>query len=80
MPATLELYASRGCPFCAEMREQLEWDGRDYLEYDVDADDDARRRLLALVGPNAIVPVLVDDGRVVEIGWQGRGCQVSAGA
>jgi len=80
MPAGLELYASRGCPYCAELREHLEWDGRAYVEYDVDADADARRRLLELTGPNAIVPVLVEDGRVAQVGWQGRGCHLGPGA
>jgi glutaredoxin len=75
----LELFASATCPFCAELRAQLEWDGRTYVEYDVDADSEARKRLIALVGPQSIVPVLVEDGRVAQVGWQGRGCAVGAG-
>ncbi len=75
----LELFASASCPFCAELREQLDWDGKDYVEYDVDADAEARRRLVELVGPQAIVPVLVEDGRVAQTGWQGRGCAVGSG-
>jgi glutaredoxin len=72
----LELFSSAACPFCAELREQLEWDGVDYVEYVVDADDAARARLARLVGAQTTVPVLVEDGRVKHVGWQGRGCAV----
>jgi glutaredoxin 3 len=59
------------------MREWLEWKRHDFGEYDVEADDDARKRLLALVSGQRTVPVLVEDGKVVQIGWQGRGCVIS---
>jgi glutaredoxin 3 len=75
----LELFAAKSCPFCAEMREQLEWDEKSFVEYDVEADPQARARLIELVGPHAIVPVLVEDGRVAQTGWQGRGCAVGSG-
>jgi len=75
----LELFASKTCPFCAELREQLEWDDKNFVEYDVERDLEARKRLIELVGPQAIVPVLVEDGRVVQTGWQGRGCAVGYG-
>jgi glutaredoxin len=72
----LELFSSAACPFCAELRERLEWDGADYVEYDVDADDGARHRLARLVGAHTTLPVLVENGRVKEVGWHGRGCAV----
>jgi mycoredoxin len=75
----LELYGTRGCPYTAELRAELEWDDRPFVEYDVDADAAARDRLLGLVDGAVSVPVLVDEGRVVQVGWNGRGCYVSAG-
>jgi glutaredoxin len=75
--AKLELFGSAGCPHTQEMREWLEWRGAEFVEYDVDADRDARDRLRALSGGQPTIPVLVDDGKVVQIGWQGRGCMVS---
>lgn len=74
-----ELFASKSCPYCADLREQLESDGIEYVEHDVDADAAARARLIALVGPSALVPTLVEDGVVSRIGSAGRGCYINAG-
>lgn len=48
----------------------------DYLEYDVERDAEARGRLRALSDGQRNVPVLVEDGRVVQVGWQGRSCVI----
>jgi glutaredoxin 3 len=58
------------------MREWLEWKGCEFVEHDVEADAAARARLLALAGGQRTVPVLVEEGKVVQIGWQGRGCVI----
>lgn len=71
----LELYGTAACPFTRDAREALEWKRQAFVEYDVEADTDALDRLTALTGQRA-VPVLVEDGRVVEVGWQGRCCFV----
>lgn len=72
----LELYGTASCPYTREMREWLEWSGREFVEYDVEADSAARGRLRALAGGRRTVPVLVEAGEVVQVGWQGRGCVV----
>lgn len=58
------------------MREWLEWNGREFEEFDVDRDSEALARMRAATGGNSMVPVLLEDGRAVRIGWQGRGCYV----
>jgi glutaredoxin len=73
----IELFGSSGCPYTQEMREWLEFRGVDFVEYDVEADPSARNRMRALSAGQRSVPVLVDDGKVVQIGWQGRACVVS---
>ena len=70
----LELYGTRGCPHTQEVREWLDWQRRDYVEYDVELDLAARRRLSAK-GQRS-VPVLVEDDEVVQIGWLGRSCMI----
>lgn len=73
-----ELFGTKSCPYTEEMREDLEWRKIDFTEYDVEADSAALQRMLSLTGGKNMVPVLVQDGRVKQIGWQGRGC--SAGS
>jgi glutaredoxin len=74
----VELFTTRTCPYCAQAREQLDWDGTEYVEHDVEAEAGAHARLIELAGPIAIVPVLVEDGRVTQVGVDGRGCYVGA--
>jgi mycoredoxin len=74
----LELFGAAGCPHTRELREWLEWRGREFVEYDVEQDRGALERMRVLTG-QLVVPVLVEDGRVVQSGWQGRGCVVGAG-
>ena len=72
----LELYGTATCPYTAELREDLEFRGRDFVEYDVETDREALDRMLALCHGQRTVPVLVENGEVIAIGWQGRGCVV----
>jgi glutaredoxin len=74
--AKLELYGTKTCQYTQEMREWLEWKGNDFVEYDVETDAAARERMRALAG-QLTVPVLVDGDKVIQIGWQGRGCIVN---
>ena len=74
--ATLELFGTASCPYTQEMREWLEWKRSQFVEYDVEEDFVARDRLLALTRGQSSVPVLVEDGKVVQVGWQGRACVV----
>jgi glutaredoxin len=74
-----ELFGTASCLYTRDMREWLEWNGHEYVEYDVEADPSARARMLAISGGQRTVPILAEDGGVVQIGWQGRGCVVSCG-
>ena len=70
----VELYITVGCPYSAAAREDLEWRGIDFVEYDVERDRDAYERMLELTGGNRTVPVISEEGKPVQIGWMGRGC------
>jgi glutaredoxin len=74
--ARLELYGTARCPHTQEMREWLEWKRSDFVEYDVEADTEARHRMRVLAAGQRSVPLLVEDGKVIQIGWQGRSCMV----
>jgi glutaredoxin len=73
--AKLELYGTARCPYTQDLREWLEWNGREFLEYDVEADASALSRMRASTGQYS-VPVLIEDGSVLHVGWQGRVCVV----
>jgi mycoredoxin len=75
--ATLELYGTKGCPYTQEMREWLEWKGTEFVEYDVEADAEARERMRAVANGQRTVPILIEGEKVIQIGWQGRGCVVN---
>lgn len=77
--ALLELYGAAWCPHTRELREELEWKRRDFVEYDIDLDAVARQRLHELAGGTASIPVLVEDNEVVQTGWQGRTCVIGKG-
>lgn len=72
----LELYGTARCPHTSEMREWLEWKRSEFVEYDVEADPVARGRMRKIARGQRTVPILVQDGKVVQVGWQGHGCIV----
>jgi glutaredoxin len=72
-----ELFGTRSCPHTQDVREWLEWKGHEYVEYDVEADREARARMIAMSGGQRTVPVLAEEGGAVQVGWHGRGCVVS---
>jgi len=74
--ATLELFGTTRCPHTQGMREWLEWRRRDFVEYDVESDPVARNRMRAIANGQCGVPLLVEDGKVIQVGWQGHSCIV----
>lgn len=74
--AMLELYGTASCPYTQELREWLEWTRRDFVEFDIEADKEARMRLHSIDSSVRTVPVLVENAKVIRIGWRGHGCIV----
>jgi glutaredoxin len=74
--ATIELYGTARCPHTSEMRDWLEWKRSEFVEYDVEADPEARKRMREISGGQRTVPILVEHGKVVQVGWQGHGCTI----
>ena len=74
--AKLELYGTSRCPHTGEMREWLEWKRSEFVEYDVEADPVAREHMREIARGQRTVPILVEDGKIVQVGWRGHGCIV----
>jgi glutaredoxin len=62
MPKT-ELFGTKSCQFTAELREDLDWRKVDFIEYDVEEDAEALKRMLQLTAGKKTVPVLVKDDK-----------------
>lgn len=75
----LELYGTSSCPYTAQLREDLQWRGVEFTEYDVERDAGAYRRLMNLSHGDRTVPVLAENGRVLQVGYEGRGCYAGGG-
>ena len=73
--AKLEVYGAKHCQYTAELLEELEWRGEAFVYLDVEEDRAALKRMLELTRQRS-VPILVEDGRVKEIGYKGRSCAV----
>jgi glutaredoxin 3 len=58
------------------MRDRLEFRRCDFVEYDVENDPAARYRMRELTGGQRNVPLLAEEGKVLQVGWQGRSCIV----
>ncbi len=71
-----ELYVTLGCPYSAAAREDLEWRGVDFMEYDVEKDEAALERMLEVSGGRRTVPVISEEGKPVQVGWMGQGCYI----
>ena len=76
MTRSIHLYTISGCPHCDAAREDLEWRGLDFEEFDVEKDATARERMLTLTDGVRTVPVLVEEGKPIQVGWMGRGCMI----
>ncbi len=76
MSNPVELYGTATCEHCAAAREDFEWRGIDFVEYDVEKDAEAHNRMLQLTGGTRTVPVIVEEGKPVRVGWMGRGCSI----
>lgn len=74
--ANVEVFGARTCRFTADLIEDLEWEGREFVVHLVDEDAAALRRLAQLVESPVMVPVLVENGEVKQVGYRGRGCYV----
>jgi glutaredoxin len=65
MPVPVLLYTRAGCAHCDAMRTALAARGATVDEIDVQANRRAVPELLKLTGGRRVVPVVVEDGRIL---------------
>ena len=70
---TLVMYVKPGCPWCEEQRERFRSQGVEWEEIDATADPAARADLIRHTDGTRMVPTVVEDGRVISVGFDGHG-------
>jgi glutaredoxin 3 len=70
---SLIIYTKPGCPYCAKAREFYTQQGTSFEDRNAQDNPTYRAEMFAFTDGNPTVPVIVEDGHLKEIGWEGRG-------
>lgn len=69
----VKLYTKPGCPFCEKARQSYRARGIAFEEFNAQDDLKFRKEMLSITEGDPTVPVIVEDGKLKQIGWEGRG-------
>jgi glutaredoxin len=67
--ATLELYISPSCPYCAQALDHYGRTGTPYTTHDAQNDRKAREAMFRYTGGDPTVPAIIINGEYVQSGW-----------
>jgi glutaredoxin len=67
------MYVKPGCPYCQQARDGLAADGIEWEERDATTRRDWRDELMGASKRTGRVPTIVEDDRVISVGWKGHG-------
>jgi glutaredoxin 3 len=67
------IYTKPGCPYCAQAKEWYTAQSIPFQEKNAQDNRDYRREMLRFSQNDPTVPVIVVDGQLKQIGWEGRG-------
>jgi len=67
------MYIKPGCPYCQQARDSLASEGKTWEERDATADQKWKAELLEHSRGTGLTPTILEDGRVVTVGWKGGG-------
>jgi glutaredoxin 3 len=67
------LYTKPGCPYCQKAREHYNELGIAFDERNAQDNLVYRKEMLSISDGDPTVPVIVEDGQLKQIGWEGRG-------
>ncbi len=71
--AGVVIYTKPGCPHCAKAKSWYTSQGISFEERNAQENPQWRREMLGYSDNDPTVPVIVVDGRLKQIGWEGRG-------
>lgn len=67
------IYTKPGCPYCAKAREFYNQQNIPFEDKNAQDNMNFRKEMLAFSNGDPTVPVIVIDGQLEQIGWEGRG-------
>ena len=70
---SIKMYTKPGCPHCAKAREYYTQKGIPFEDLNAQDNLDYRKEMLSITDGNPTVPVIVENGALKQIGWEGRG-------
>lgn len=69
----VRIYTKPGCPYCAKAREFYTARGIAFEDLNAQDNMEFREEMLSITAGDPTVPVIVENGRLKQIGWEGRG-------
>lgn len=67
------IYTKPGCPYCAKAREFYTEKGIGFEDLNAQDNVKYRKEMLAFTNGDPTVPTIIEDGKLKQIGWEGRG-------
>jgi glutaredoxin 3 len=67
------IYTKPGCPYCAKAKDWYTEQGIPFEERNAQDNRAYRKEMFEYSDNDPTVPVIVIDGKLKQIGWEGRG-------
>lgn len=67
------IYTKPGCPHCAKAREHYTQKGISFEDRNAQDNLGYRKEMFSYSSGDPTVPVIVENGKLKQIGWEGRG-------
>jgi glutaredoxin len=71
--ADVVIYTKPGCPYSAKAKDWYNGQGIAFTEKNAQDNRDFRREMFVFSHNDPTVPVIVEGGKLKQIGWEGRG-------
>jgi glutaredoxin 3 len=71
--ANVVIYTKPGCPYCAQAKAWYQDQGVAFEERNAQDNREYRQEMFRYSDNDPTVPVIVIDGKLKQIGWEGRG-------
>jgi glutaredoxin 3 len=67
------IYTKPGCPYCAKAREYYSSEGISFEDRNAQDNLQYRNEMFGFNGGDPTVPTIIEDGKLKQVGWEGRG-------